>query len=270
MSPWVILAIIIIVILMNNAGGRRSRLRRGGSQWGGGSWSGWNSGVGPLAAEGASVEGASAAGLGVRRRTKWRWRRRRELVESPYGHLTRAALLCSPVILAASLLSGCSYNRFVSQEEAVKAQFAQVQNQLQRRNDLIPNLVETVKGYASHEKEVFRADCRVTREAVGRADAGRHDRRGEPAERRTLAAARHRRAVSQPESERTIQSLSDELAGTKTGLRSSACATTSACRSTTQAGGSFPGVITAKIFSFKDYPLFEAPPPPSRCRKWAF
>src|SRR6185436_3934640 len=57
--------------------------------------------------------------------------------------------------LVAVPLSGCSYNKFVSQEEAVKAQWAQVQNQLQRRNDLIPNLVETVKGYASHESQVF-------------------------------------------------------------------------------------------------------------------
>ena len=46
--------------------------------------------------------------------------------------------------------TGCSYNTFVSQEEAIKAQWAQVENQLQRRNDLIPNLVETVKGYAAH------------------------------------------------------------------------------------------------------------------------
>jgi LemA protein len=44
--------------------------------------------------------------------------------------------------LVALPLSGCSYNRFVSQEEAIKSQWAQVQNQLQRRNDLIPNLVE--------------------------------------------------------------------------------------------------------------------------------
>ena len=60
------------------------------------------------------------------------------------------------ILLATTVLSGCSYNRFVSQEEAVKAQWAQVQNQLQRRNDLIPNLVETVKGYAEHEQEVFQ------------------------------------------------------------------------------------------------------------------
>src|SRR5499426_3906278 len=64
--------------------------------------------------------------------------------------------------LVALPLSGCSYNKFVGQEEAVKAQWAQVQNQLQRRNDLIPNLVETVKGYASHEEGVFKeiADAR--------------------------------------------------------------------------------------------------------------
>src|SRR5947208_2112207 len=59
-------------------------------------------------------------------------------------------------------LTGCSYNKFVSQEEAIKAQWAQVQNQLQRRNDLIPNLVETVKGYAQHEEGVYKdiADAR--------------------------------------------------------------------------------------------------------------
>src|SRR3981081_2539445 len=58
--------------------------------------------------------------------------------------------------MAALPLTGCSYNRFVTQEEAIKAQWAQVENQLQRRDDLIPNLVETVKGYASHEEGVFK------------------------------------------------------------------------------------------------------------------
>ncbi len=55
------------------------------------------------------------------------------------------------------MASGCSYNRFVSQEEAVKAQWAQVENQLKRRNDLIPNLVETTKGFAQQERDVFQA-----------------------------------------------------------------------------------------------------------------
>lgn len=47
------------------------------------------------------------------------------------------------------------YNRAISMDEQVKAQWAQVENQLKRRYDLIPNLVETVKGYAKHEKEIF-------------------------------------------------------------------------------------------------------------------
>ena len=65
--------------------------------------------------------------------------------------------------MAVLTVSGCSYNTFVSQEEAIKAQWAQVENQLQRRNDLIPNLVETVKGYATHEQQVFKevADSRA-------------------------------------------------------------------------------------------------------------
>src|SRR5512146_670276 len=52
---------------------------------------------------------------------------------------------------------GCSYNKFVGEEEGIKGQWSQVENQLQRRNDLIPNLVETVKGYAGHESDVFKA-----------------------------------------------------------------------------------------------------------------
>src|SRR2546425_2106081 len=76
--------------------------------------------------------------------------------------MRRTALQLIGLALVAMPLTGCSYNKFVSQEEAIKAQWAQVENQLQRRNDLIPNLVETVKGYAQHEQSILQeiADSR--------------------------------------------------------------------------------------------------------------
>ncbi|XLZ72710.1 LemA family protein [Massilia sp. SR12] len=60
-------------------------------------------------------------------------------------------------VLAAVFLSGCGYNDFQAKDEAVKAQWGEVVNQYQRRADLIPNLVNTVKGYASHERETLEA-----------------------------------------------------------------------------------------------------------------
>ncbi len=59
------------------------------------------------------------------------------------------------VMAAAVLLSGCGYNTLQSQDEAVKASWADVLSQYQRRADLIPNLVATVKGYAAHEESVL-------------------------------------------------------------------------------------------------------------------
>jgi LemA protein len=52
-------------------------------------------------------------------------------------------------------LSGCGYNAMQAQDEQIKASWAEVLNQYQRRADLVPNLVNVVKGYASHEKDVF-------------------------------------------------------------------------------------------------------------------
>ncbi|WP_424192650.1 LemA family protein [Ampullimonas aquatilis] len=61
------------------------------------------------------------------------------------------------LILLTLTLSGCGYNRFQEEDESVKAAWAEVVNQYQRRADLIPNLVNTVKGYASHEKDTLEA-----------------------------------------------------------------------------------------------------------------
>lgn len=59
--------------------------------------------------------------------------------------------------IIAALLSSCSYNSMVEADENINAQWAKVENQYQRRADLVPNLVNTVKGYAAHESETLEA-----------------------------------------------------------------------------------------------------------------
>lgn len=81
--------------------------------------------------------------------------------------MNKNLLIVLGVIVALVLVAGSwmmsGYNRVVTMDENVKTAWAQVDNQLKRRYDLIPNLVETVKGYATHEKEVFEhlADART-------------------------------------------------------------------------------------------------------------
>ena len=64
-------------------------------------------------------------------------------------------LLFSLLFVQALLLTGCGYNTLQQQDEQIKAAWSEVVNQYQRRADLVPNLVNVVKGYAAHEKEVL-------------------------------------------------------------------------------------------------------------------
>jgi LemA protein len=70
---------------------------------------------------------------------------------------SRLARVLFAALVASWLLSGCGYNQFQSKDEATKAAWSEVVNQYQRRADLIPNLVNTVKGYATHEKDTLEA-----------------------------------------------------------------------------------------------------------------
>ncbi|MEL7550892.1 LemA family protein [Pseudomonas protegens] len=69
----------------------------------------------------------------------------------------RSSWPIAALLLLTSLLSGCGINNIPTLDEQVKADWGQVQNQYQRRADLIPNLVETVKGYAKHEEQTLTA-----------------------------------------------------------------------------------------------------------------
>ena len=75
-----------------------------------------------------------------------------------FSRWTRALAVA---LLNGTLLSGCGYNEFQTKDEATKAAWGEVVNQYQRRADLIPNLVNTVKGYASHERETLESVTRA-------------------------------------------------------------------------------------------------------------
>jgi LemA protein len=172
----------------------------------------------------------------------------------------RAALRALAVVLAALPITGCSYNRFVSQEEAVKAQWAQVQNQLQRRNDLIPNLVESVKGYAQHEEGVFKeiADARSKLiAATTPADSIQAANQQTSALNRLLAIAE---AYPQLRANEQFNRLMDELAGTENRIAVERMRYNERIQEYNTSRRQFPSNITASIFRFQDYPLFEAPP----------
>ncbi len=162
-------------------------------------------------------------------------------------------------ILASVAVSGCSYNRFVGQEEAIKTQWAQVENQLQRRNDLIPNLVETAKGFAQQERDVFG---QIAESRAKLAGATTPEQRIAAANEQSSALARLLVVVENyPElkSNQTFARLMDELAGTENRLSVERMRYNETVQSYNTARRQFPANITAGIFGFKEYPLFEAP-----------
>jgi LemA protein len=167
-------------------------------------------------------------------------------------------------------LSGCSYNRFVGQEEAIKTQWAQVENQLQRRNDLIPNLVETVKGYAQQERDVFGqiADARAKL-----AGARTPEDTIQAANQQSAALARLlviAENYPQLRSNESFNRLMDELSGTENRIAVERMRYNERVQEYNTSRRRFPANITANLFGFKEYPLFNAPPEAERVPKVNF
>ena len=172
---------------------------------------------------------------------------------------TRAAVN-TLVLLMAMALSGCSYNKFTGNEEAIKTQWGQVQNQLQRRNDLIPNLVETTKGFAQQEKDVFTAVA-ASREKL--AGAQTPEQTIKAANEQSAALARLLVIVEnypQLKSDATFMRLMDELAGTENRISTERMRYNERVQEYNTLRRRFPSNVTAKVFGFKEYPYYEAPP----------
>src|SRR5215467_8158068 len=174
--------------------------------------------------------------------------------------MTRSTAIRMLVLIVALVpLTGCSYNKFVGQEEAIKAQWAQVENQLQRRNDLIPNLVETTKGFAQHEESVFKDIADARSQLLS---AKSPEETISAANRQTSALGRLLAVVEnypQVKSNEQFNRLMDELAGTENRLAVARQRYNEAVQQYNTSRRQFPGNLTAKLFSFKDYPFYEAP-----------
>ena len=164
------------------------------------------------------------------------------------------------VALLAVGLSGCSYNRFVIQEEAIRTQWAQVENQLQRRNDLIPNLVETVKGVAQQEKDVFG---RIADSRARLAGAQTPEQTIQAANEQSSALARLLVVIEnypQLRSNDQFARLMDELSGTENRIATERMRYNERVQAYNTSRRQFPSNVTAGIFGFKEYPVFDAPP----------
>jgi len=174
--------------------------------------------------------------------------------------MTRRTLLQAALVVSCALpLTGCSYNTFVKQEEAVKTQWAQVENQLQRRNDLIPNLVETVKGFAAHEESIYKDIA----EARSRLLAAKSPEESIAASNQQTSALGRLLAVVENypnlKSNEQFNRLMDELAGTENRLSVERMRYNERVQEYNTARRQFPANVTAKMFGFKEYPLFQVP-----------
>ncbi|WP_079524415.1 LemA family protein [Solibacillus isronensis] len=161
------------------------------------------------------------------------------------------------LIVIAAMLVVPKYNKLVTGEETVDAAWAQVENQLQRRFDLVPNLVNTVKGYAEHEEEIF------TQIADARTQYGNANTVEETADANNeLSSALARLLVvveNYPNLKADVQftRLMDELAGTENRLTVARKDYNDTVQQFNNDVRRFPGNLIAGMFSFEQKDYFE-------------
>ena len=161
-----------------------------------------------------------------------------------------------PIVLF-SLATGCGYNRIVNEEQQVEAAWGQVENQLQRRADLIPNLVETVKGYASHERSVFDniANARAAMVGAGsRADKIAASNQLDAAISRLLVVTEN---YPQLKADANFRDLAAKLVEVEDALQYARRFYNGAVQQYLTRIESFPDNVMARLFRFQPMPFFE-------------
>ena len=153
-----------------------------------------------------------------------------------------------------------SYNRFVSQRQLIKDAWANIDTELRRRYDLIPNLVETVKGYASHEREVFEE---VTRARASAAGATGSPAAQAAAEGPFMAALGKLFAVAEAypdlKANQNFLALQAELSNTEDRLQTARRFYNANVREFNTRVWQFPSSVIANMFHFEPQEFFEIP-----------
>ncbi|PYP18041.1 MAG: LemA family protein [Gemmatimonadetes bacterium] len=179
------------------------------------------------------------------------------------SHTRRTALALSlPVVL--SLVAGCGYNTIQTLDEKVNAAESQIKVQLQRRADLIPNLVETVKAYAKQEQTVFLGVAEARARLAGAVQSGNLDSMAAANQAlnaplgRLLAIAEN---YPQLKSNENFRALQDQLEGTENRIAVARQDYNETVNSFNAYIRRFPQVITAKVLGKKPRSYFELQTP---------
>ena len=171
--------------------------------------------------------------------------------------------------LAALSLSACSYQKFAEQEQAIKEEWAQVRSELQRRNDLIPSLIETVRSHAPDQESVYQtaADSHArlvaARTALETINAGNQQ---SVALERLMAIVENYPELKANDS---FKRSMDELAAAQNSIAVERMRYNARVQQYNISRRQFLGMLTAELF-FHDYPFFEVPPPPRDAPKAEF
>lgn len=167
-------------------------------------------------------------------------------------------LIAITVIAVVIISMFASYNSLVNLEENVESKWSQVDNQLQRRADLIPNLVNTVKGYAAHEESILTEISQARSKLIGAKSVG------EKAEANADLSGALSRLLAISESypelkaDANFRQLSDELAGTENRIAVARMDYNNAVQAYNSKIRRFPTSIIAKIFGFEKKEYFKA------------
>ncbi len=169
-----------------------------------------------------------------------------------------AGLIVIGVIVLLVLFLILTYNKLVKLRNRIEAAWAQIDVQLTRRHDLIPNLVETVKGYAAHERETLEAVTRARQQAV----AAEGVENQAQAENMLTGALRQLFAVSEAypdlKANTNFLALQEELTGTEGRIAYARQFYNESTLAYDNALESFPSNIVGGMFNFEPKPYFEA------------